>query len=147
MFRQRAGRIRFIILKILTKIIIMNSKVFMVLRIILALILIVFGANKFFNFLPAPEGMSAEAMTYFGALTSAKTLTLVGLVEVVAGLALLFNKYAALMSVILMSVSVNIILYHLSLDINNIAPGIAVFVLNVIMLYGYKDKYKDLLAG
>ena len=119
----------------------------MVLRIILALILIVFGANKFFNFLPAPEGMSAEAMTYFGALTSAKTLTLVGLVEVVAGLALLFNKYAALMSVILMSVSVNIILYHLSLDINNIAPGIAVFVLNVIMLYGYKDKYKDLLAG
>ena len=125
----------------------MNSKVFMVLRIILALILIVFGANKFFNFLPPPEGMSAEAMTYFGALTSAKTLTLVGLVEVVAGLALLSNKYAALMSVILMSVSVNIILYHLSLDINNIAPGIAVFVLNVIMLYGYKDKYNDLLAG
>ena len=125
----------------------MNSKVFMVLRIILALILIVFGANKFFNFLPPPEGMSAEAMTYFSALTSAKTLTLVGLVEVVAGLALLFNKYAAIMSVILMSVSVNIILYHLSLDINNIAPGIAVFVLNVIMLYGYKDKYKDLLEG
>ena len=125
----------------------MNSKVFMVLRIILALILIVFGANKFFNFLPAPEGMSPEAMTYFGVLMSTKTLTLVGLVEVVAGLALLFNKYAALMSVILMSVSVNIILYHLSLDINNIAPGIAVFVLNVIMLYGYRDKYKEILAG
>lgn len=125
----------------------MNSKVFMVLRIILGLFVLVFGLNKFFDFLPAPEGMSEAAGAYFGALMSAKVITLVGIVEIAAGLALILNKYGALMSIILMSVSVNIVLFHATLDQANIAPGLAVLVLNIIALYSYKDKYKDLIAG
>jgi uncharacterized membrane protein YphA (DoxX/SURF4 family) len=125
----------------------MNSKVFMVVRILLGLFLLVFGLNKFLNFLPAPEGMSEAAGAYFSALMSAKVLTLVGIVEVASGLALILNKYGALMAIILMSVSVNIVLFHITLDQGNIAPGLLVLVLNIITLYGYKDKYKDLLAG
>ncbi|HMC00310.1 MAG TPA: DoxX family membrane protein [Flavobacteriaceae bacterium] len=125
----------------------MNSKVFMVLRIILALFLLLFGLNKFFNFLPAPEGMSEAAGNYFGALMSTKTVTLVAIVEVAAGLALLLNKYGALMSLILMSVSVNAVLYHATLDPANILPALVLLVLNIIMLIGYKDKYKAILAG
>jgi len=125
----------------------MNSKVFMVLRIILALFLLLFGLNKFFNFLPAPEGMSEAAGNYFGALMSTKTVTLVAIVEVAAGLALLLNKYGALMSLILMSVSVNALLYHATLDPANILPALVLLVLNIIMLIGYKDKYKAILAG
>jgi len=125
----------------------MNSKVFMVLRIILALFLLLFGLNKFFNFLPAPEGMSEAAGNYFGALMSTKTVTLVALVEVAAGLALLLNKYGALMSLILMSVSVNAVLFHATLDPANILPALVLLVLNIIMLIGYKDKYKAILAG
>jgi uncharacterized membrane protein YphA (DoxX/SURF4 family) len=125
----------------------MNSKVFMVARILLALIVLVFGLNKFFHFLPPPEGMSEAAGAYFGALMSAKVITLVAIVEVASGLALILNKYGALMAIILMSVSVNIILFHTTLDLGNIGPGIAVFILNIVVLYGYKDKYKDLLAG
>jgi uncharacterized membrane protein YphA (DoxX/SURF4 family) len=125
----------------------MNSKVFMVLRIILALMLLVFGLNKFFGFLDPPPGMSEDAGAFFGALASTKTLTLVAIVEVVAGLALLLNKYGALMAVILMSVSVNAVLFHTMLDPGNIGPALALLILNIIVLYGYKDKYKDLLAG
>lgn len=125
----------------------MNSKVFMVLRIILALMLLVFGLNKFFGYLDPPPGMSETAGAYFGALMSAKTLTLVAIVEVVTGLALLLNKYGALMAVILMSVSVNAVLYHTMLDPGNILLALILLVLNIVVLYGYKDKYKDLLAG
>jgi len=124
----------------------MNSKVFMVIRILLALMLLVFGLNKFFNFLPAPEGMSADAGAYFGALSSAKVVTLVAVVEIIAGLALLFNKYGALMALILMSISVNAVLFHATLDMGNIGPAIGLLVLNVIVLYGYKAKYKVLLS-
>ncbi len=126
----------------------MNSKVFMVLRILLGLLVLIFGANKFYpgGFLPAPEGMSETAITYFGALMSAKTMTLVAIVEIVAGLALIFNKFGALMALILMSVSVNAILFHAVLDNGNIAPAIVLLLLNIAVLYGYKDKYKDLLA-
>ena len=125
----------------------MKSKVFTGLRIILALILLIFGWNKFFNFLPAPEGLSDGAMAYFGALMASKTLALVGVVEVVTGLALLLNKYGALMSIIMMSVSVNIILFHLALDIANIGPGILILILNIAMLYNYRDSYQSLLKG
>ncbi len=89
----------------------MNSKVLIVLRILLGLFVLVFGLNKFFPFIPmdAPTG---DAGAYFGALMSSKTLILVAIVEIVAGLSLLFNKYAALMLLILMSVSVNAVLFH-----------------------------------
>jgi len=124
----------------------MNAKVSMVLRILLGLFVLVFGANKFVpgGFLPMPE-MSADAGAYFGALDSAKTLLLVGIVEVLAGLALIFNKYGALMAIILMSVSVNVVLFHLTLDPGGIAGGAVLLILNIAVLYGYKNKYKDLL--
>ncbi len=125
----------------------MNSKVLMVLRIILGLMLLVFGLNKFFHFLPDPEGMSADAGAYFGALMSTKTMDMVAVVEVVAGLAFLLNKYGALMALILMSISINAVLFHATLDSANIAPALVLLVLNIIVLYGYKDKYKSLLAG
>jgi len=125
----------------------MNSKVFKVLRLLLGLFVLVFGANKLYpgGFLDMPE-MSKEAGIYFGALTSTKTLMLVAIVEVVAGLALLLNKYGALMSVILMSVSVNAVLFHLTLDLGGIGGAAVLLILNIAVLYGYKDKYKDLLG-
>jgi putative oxidoreductase len=124
----------------------MNTKVFMAVRLLLGLMLLVFGVNKFFNFLPAPEGMSADAVAYFGALTSAKVITLVAIVEVLAGLALIINKFGAFLAIILMSVSVNAVLFHATLDPGNIAPAMALLVLNIVIVYGYKDKYKALLS-
>jgi putative oxidoreductase len=124
----------------------MNTKVFMAVRLLLGLMLLVFGINKFFNFLPAPEGMSADAVAYFGALTSAKVITLVAIVVVLAGLALIINKFGALLAIILMSVSVNAVLFHATLDPGNIAPAMALLVLNIVIVYGYKDKYKALLS-
>ena len=118
----------------------------MVVRLLLGLMLLIFGLNKFFNFLPAPEGMSADAGAYFGALTSAKVITLVAVVEVLAWLALILNKFGALMALVLMSVSVNAVLFHATLDPGNIVPAIALLVLNIVVLYGYKDKYKELLS-
>lgn len=122
----------------------MNSKVFMILRILLGIFVLIFGLNKFLGFMPMPE-LSAEAGAYFGALSSAKTMTLVGVVEIVAGLALIFNKYGALLALILMSVSVNAVLFHAVLDPGGIAGAAVLLILNIVVVYGYKHKYKDLL--
>lgn len=122
----------------------MNSKVFMVLRILLGVFILVFGVNKFAGFLPMPE-LNADAGAYFGALTSAKTMTLVGVVEIAAGLALLLNKYGALLALILMSISVNAVLFHAVLDPAGIGGAAVLLILNIAVLYGYKDKYKALL--
>ena len=122
----------------------MNSKVFMVIRIIFALALLFFGANKLFHFMdppPPPE----EAMGYWTALSITKTMTVVAIVEILAGLTLILNKYAALMMLVLMSVSVNAILYHLALDPASIGMAVGLLLLNILMLYVYKDSYKELL--
>ena len=122
----------------------MNSKAFMVVMIFLGLFALIFGLNKFFSFMPMPE-MSEAAGAYFGALMSTKTLTLVAIVEIVAGLALIFNKYGALLAIILMSVGVNAVLFHATLDMAGM-PAAAVFlILNIVVLIGYKDKYKPML--
>lgn len=124
----------------------MNSKVFMALRILLGIFILVFGANKFLQFLPPPEG-GEEAMNYFMALSSTHTLTLVAIIEILAGLALIFNKFGALMSLILMSVSVNAVLFHATLEPASIGPAAVLLLLNIVMLVGYKDKYSELLRG
>lgn len=124
----------------------MNAKVLLVLRIVFGLFLITFGLNKFLQFMPMGE-MGEAAGNFFGALMSTKTLMLVAIVEIVAGLSLLLNKYAALMMLILMSISINAVLFHATLEPGSIPGAIVLLVLNVVMLYAYKDKYKDLLNG
>ena len=90
--------------------------------------------------------MSEAAGAYFGALTSTKTIMLVAIVEIVAGLALILNKYGALMSIILMSVSVNALLFHLTLEPASSLGAVLLLLLNILALIGYKDKYKDILS-
>ena len=124
----------------------MNSKVFMVVRILLGLFVLVFGLNKFFHFIPM-EAPTGDAGAYFGALMSTNTLTVVAIVEVLAGISLIFNKYGALMALILMSVSVNAVLFHATLDPGGIAGAAILIILNIVVLFGYKDKYKDLLRA
>ena len=124
----------------------MNSKVSMVIRILLGLFVLIFGLNKFFHFIPMGE-MPENIMNYFGALSSTHTMTVVALVEILAGVALIFNKYGALMAVILMSVSVNAVLFHATLAPEGIGPALGLLVLNVLALVGYKDRYKDLLRA
>ena len=95
--------------------------------------------------MPMPE-LSADAGAYFGALSNSKTLMLVAFVEIVAGLALIFNKYSALLALILMSVSINAVLFHAVLDPGGIGGALVLLILNIVVLFGYKDKYKTLLT-
>ena len=125
----------------------MNSKVIMVIRIVFGILITIFGANKFYPFMPAPTEMPEEIMNYMTALMTSKTLYLVGAVEIIAGLSLIFNKYTALMMIILMSVSLNAVLFHLTMDTANIIGAAILLILNIFMLFVYKEKYKNLLKG
>ncbi len=92
-----------------------------------------------------PE-LSGDAAAYFGALTSTKTMILVGIVEIVAGLAIILDKYGALLALILMSISVNAVLFHAVLDPGGIGGAAVLLILNIAVVYGYKAKYKALLS-
>ena len=122
----------------------MNPKLFLALRIIFSIFLIFFGLDHFFNYIPFPE-MAPEANEYFANLLSTYAMHLVGIVEILAGLAFLFNKFGAMMALILMSVSINAVLFHLSLDPEKIYGALILLILNLIFIYHYRKNYTALL--
>jgi len=122
----------------------MNSKITMVLRIILGLILIIFGANKFAGFMPAPE-LPEAAGNFMGALVKTGYMfPLIGAVEVIVGLLLVLKKWVPFALILLAPVAVNMVLFHLQLAPGGIGPAAVVTILNVILIYANWDKFKPL---
>lgn len=122
----------------------MNSKVTMALRIVLGLILIIFGANKFAWFMPSPE-LSEAAGNFMGALKNTGYMfPLIGAVEVFVGLLLIFKKWVPFALVLFAPIAVNILAYHIKLDMANIVPGLIVSVLTVVLIYFNWNHYKSL---
>ncbi len=121
----------------------MNSKVTMALRIILGLILIIFGANKFGHFMPSPE-LTGDAANFMGALFGAGYFTILGILEIVIGLLLVINKWVPFTLVLLAPLVVNFLIFHLTYNIEGIGPAAIVSLLAIILLYSYKDKFKAL---
>ncbi len=120
------------------------NKLILVLRILLGVLLIVFGINKFIGFLPAIEFANQDAGTLFGALASSYIMKTVGLIEVIAGLLLVINKAVPFALVVLAPISVNIVLFHVTLDPAGIGPAAVVFLLNTFLIFKYWDSYKTL---
>ena len=124
----------------------MNSKVTMALRIILGLILIVFGANKFIGFMPSPE-LPEAAGNFMGALASTGYMfPLIGAVEVIVGILLILNKWVPFAVVLLAPVAVNMVLFHLKLAPVGIVPAALVAIINGFLIYVNWDKFKALFT-
>ena len=73
----------------------MNSKVFLVARILLGLFVLFFGLNKFFGFLEFGE-MPEAAVNYFVGVGPTHVLKIVGIIEILAGIAFILNKCSLL---------------------------------------------------
>ena len=125
----------------------MKDKITLIARILLGSILIVFGLNGFFHFMPNPE-VPGEAGKFLGALfESGYIFPVISAVELVAGIALLANRFVAVALIIFAPIAVNIILFHLFLDLRGIGPGLVVFVLNLFLLFANKEKYAGMLSA
>lgn len=122
----------------------MNSTFTKLLRIILALLLLVFGANKFYGFLPLFD-MPVAAANFMESLRSTGyVLYIVASLEVLIGLLLLFRTWVPFALLLLAPISVNIFLFHLFLDISDIAFAIVIVTINVILIYKYWKSYRQL---
>lgn len=116
-------------------------------RYLLGIILFVFGLNKFLQFLPAPEMAGAPA-EFFGALmATGYMMPLIAIVEIVSGALLLSNRFVPLALVLVAPVTVNILLFHLVLDIASIPVGGLAFLMNLYLLFAYKKYYDPMLVS
>ena len=125
----------------------MSTKVLITVQVIAGLMLIVFGSNKFFGFL-SMSPPAAEMGAFLGALFATGYLfKIVAIVEIVAGLAFVLNKYVALMAVVLMPVMLNAFLAHLFLDPSGIGGSALIVLFIIIIMIGHKDRYRTILQA
>ena len=122
-----------------------NKTIILLARIILGALLVIFGLNKIFFFMPmtklppgADELMSALAQSGY-------IFPLLIVVEIGTGILLLINRFIPLALILLAPLSVNIMLFHMALDPLGIGAAAIVFLLNLFLLISYRDKYSPLL--
>ncbi len=123
----------------------MNSTFTKILRVVLALILIIFGLNKFidFSFMPLPQ--LPEGANFMSSLSaSGYVLPLIGVLEIFIGLLLLFKKWVPFALLVLVPISLNVLLFHLFLDIPRVLPAIIIVSINAILIYKYWKSYRPL---
>lgn len=120
-----------------------------ILRIVLGLLLVVFGLNKFFGYMPDFEfGSYLGAKAFFDSLTATGYMwPLVGGLEVIVGLLLVTKKAVPAALLALLPISINIVLFHAVLDPPHIAPALVVALLNAYFIYINRKYYKPLITA
>lgn len=118
-------------------------------RYLLALILLIFGANKLIPFLDVPPYTAdSSAGIFFAGITASGYLWyLIALTETAIGVLLVLNRWVPLALLILFPDTLNIVLFHLFNDLESITAGAVAFVLNVYLMLDYKEKYRPLLES
>ena len=125
----------------------MKDKVFLGIQILAGLMLVVFGLNKFLNFIPMPPA-SAEMGAFMGALfATGYFMKLVAIVEIVAGLSFITNKFTALMAVVVLPVMINATLAHLFLDPSGVGGAAVLSVFIILIMIAHKDAYSKILSS
>lgn len=124
----------------------MNSQFTKIVRILLGLALVVFGANMIFHFIPMdqPDANTAAGQFMNSLGSTGYIFPVVGVLEVIIGAMLLLKKWVAFALILLAPISINILLFHLFLDIPGLSIALLIFVFNAVLIYKHWTQYKPL---
>ena len=93
---------------------------------------------------PTPEA----AGEFMGALVkSGYIIAIVAIVEIVAGILLLVNKFQPLTLVVLFPILLNAFLFHLFLDVTGIGGAVVALAMNVFLMFANKEAYSEVLKA
>src|SRR5947207_4441387 len=84
-------------------------------RVLLGIVIVVFGSNAFLHFIPTPP-LQGQAGAFLGALINSGYIYVIAILQVAGGLCLLVGRFIPLGLTLLGPVIVNIVLYHTFLD-------------------------------
>ncbi|QTY27150.1 DoxX family membrane protein [Flavobacterium sp. CS20] len=125
----------------------MKNKILTGLCILLGLMMVNSGLNKFFHYMPMPE-MSEEMMQIMNAFMTIKwILPLVAIVEIIGGILIAIPKTRALGSIILLPVIVGIFTHHLVLEMSTIGIALILLGINIWAIVDNWNKYKPIIEN
>ena len=116
-------------------------------RVALGLIFFTFGLNYFLEFLPAPPPPPAQALAFVGGLAAGGyVFPLIKVIEAVAGVALLANRFVPLALTLLAPIIVNIAAFHFLLAPSYAMP-VVLLVLELYLAWSYRDLYRPMFTA
>lgn len=120
-------------------------------RILLGVLLLFFGLFGFLTSLhvkPQPAAqLPPRALEFSNALRdTGYMMVLVSGTQVVVGALLLSNCYVPLALTLLAPLIVNILAFHLFLELSGIIPGLVVALLEVYLVWVYRESYRAVLT-
>jgi hypothetical protein len=109
-------------------------------RYLLGLMFLVFGLNGFLHFIPQPPP-TGLALQYFIAVSASHYILFVFALQLVGGLLLLINRYVPLALTLLGPVLVNILLFHITMNLSGIPMGLFATVLWFLVFYSVRSAF------
>lgn len=124
----------------------MKQKIFTVATVLLALMFINGGLNKFFNYIPVPPDMPAELVKVNTAVMQIGWLMpLIAVVELIGGVLLLIPKFRALGAIIIFPIMIGILLIHATVAVSGLPLAIILAGILVWILWENRTKYLKLI--
>jgi len=124
----------------------MNPKVTMGLRILFGVFCLIFGVNKFVGFLPMPA-IPGDGGTLMEIYATSGFMTIIGILEILGGLALLLNKYVPMALIFMVAIMFNAFIFHALHDMGGIAGSVLGLILSLALVYAYKSRFLSIMSA
>lgn len=119
----------------------MQKVINIIARFSFSFVLIFFGSNQFFHFLSNPS-YPAKAQELISAFhNSGYIFYAVGAAQILLGITMLINKYIPLGLLLFAPILVNVLLFHLCLDIAGSAKTLPTLLLYFYFVFKYKSHF------
>src|ERR1700678_2253067 len=119
----------------------------MIARLLLGLAFLVFGLNKFHQFIPMGPMPTGYAGQFFGVLMATHYIYVVATLEVVSGILLLINRYVPLALTLLGPVLVNILLFHILMEPSGLPIAGFLTVLWLLVAYRVRSAFAGIFQA
>jgi putative oxidoreductase len=113
-------------------------------RYLLGIMFTIFGLNGFLNFIP-PMPMPPLAGQFFGVLVASHYVVPIFLVQLICGLLFLANRYVPLALTLIGPVIVNILIFHLLMNLSGIVPGVIATVCWFVVFSSIRPAFNGIL--
>jgi uncharacterized membrane protein YphA (DoxX/SURF4 family) len=125
----------------------MKTKILNILCVLVGLMFINAGLNKFFNYMPPPKNMPEDSLQMFTAMTKIKWLIpLIAVGEIFGGLLIIIPKYRLLGTLILFPIMVGILLTHFTIAPEGLPIPLIMAVILGWVIIENRDKYAQLIT-
>lgn len=123
----------------------MSAKAGTALRIFLGVFMILFGLDKFLHFIPIPP-VIGDGGTLMDIYASSGFLSIIGILQILGGLALIIKKFAPLALTILIAIMFNAIVFHILHNLPDIGGSAFGLLLGLVNVYANKERFSSLLS-